>query len=251
MTKSFRIGLIGDYNIEVKAHLAIPRAVALASQTKGYDVEMFWLPTPHLESNAEEDLSLYDAFWCVPGSPYASMNGALNAIRFAREHKYPYLGTCAGFQHAIIEYARNVLGLTEADHTESNPTAAIPIISPLACSLVEAQGSVLLLPNSRIAAIYGSSETVERYFCSYGFNSTFKSLLEQSEMHITGVDSDGAARVVELAHHPFFIGTLFQPELSAFTDVTHPIIIAFLQAVVETSPRDGAVSRTSIGLRGV
>jgi CTP synthase (UTP-ammonia lyase) len=241
MTRSIRIGLIGDYNPEVKAHFAIPRAVALASHTKSFEAETSWLPTPLLESLAKEELSTFNAFWCVPGSPYASMDGALNAIRFAREHKYPFLGTCAGFQHAIIEYARNVLGLTEADHTESNPTTTIPIISPLACSLVEAQGTVRLLPNSRIDAIYGSSETVERYFCSYGFNPNFKSLFEQSEMHITGVDIDGTARVIELAHHPFFIGTLFQPELSAFTNVVHPLITAFLQAIAETSPRDALV----------
>jgi CTP synthase (UTP-ammonia lyase) len=238
MTKSIRIGLIGDYDPEVKAHIAIPRAVALASHTNSFDAEIHWLPTPLLESNDEHALSTYDAFWCVPGSPYASMDGALCAIRFARERGYPFLGTCGGFQHTIIEYARNVLGLTEADHAESNPTATMPIIAPLTCSLVGAQGTIRLLPNSRISAIYGSSETVERYHCNYGLNSNFKSLLEQSEMQITGEDSDGETRVIELAHHPFFIGTLFQPELSAFAGVAHLLIMAFLQAIDETSPRD-------------
>jgi CTP synthase (UTP-ammonia lyase) len=238
MTKSIRIGLIGDYNPEVKAHIAIPRAVALASRAKAIDAETSWLPTPLLESLAEEELSTYDALWCVPASPYVSMDGALRAIRFAREHGYPFLGTCGGFQHAVIEYARNVLGLTEADHAESNPATAMPIITPLTCSLVGAQGTIRLLPNSRISAIYGSSETVERYHCNYGLNPDFLSLLEQSEMQITGVDDKGEVRVIELAHHPFFIGTLFQPELSAFADVAHPLMIAFLQAIAEVSPRD-------------
>jgi CTP synthase (UTP-ammonia lyase) len=233
MTRSIRIGLVGDYDPEVKAHIAIPRAVALASRTKAFDAETFWLSTPLLENNAEELLSAYDALWCVPASPYTSMDGALNAIRFARERGYPFLGTCGGFQHAIIEYARNVLGRTEADHAESNPAATMPIIAPLTCSLVGAQGIIRLLPNSRISAIYGSSETVERYHCNYGLNPDFRSLLEQSEMQITGVDDNVEARVIELAHHPFFIGTLFQPELSAFTDVAHPLIMAFLQAIAE------------------
>ncbi len=237
MTNDIRIGLIGDFNPEVKAHVAIPRAVALASRSKAINAQTNWLPTPLLENDTEEILSAYDAFWCVPASPYASMDGALAAIRFARERGYPFLGTCGGFQHAIIEYARNVLGFTEADHAESNPTATLPLIAPLACSLVGAQGTIRLHPNSRISAIYGSSETVERYHCNYGLNPDFRSLLEQSEMRITGVDSNGDARVIELNHHPFFIGTLFQPELSAFSDVAHPLIGAFLQAIAESSLR--------------
>jgi CTP synthase (UTP-ammonia lyase) len=238
VTKSIRIGLIGDYNPEVKAHIAIPRAVALAAHINGCDAETSWLPTPLLESLAEEELSTYDALWCVPASPYVSMDGALRAIRFAREHGYPFLGTCGGFQHAVIEYARNVLGLTKADHAESNPAASMPIMVRLTCSLMDEQGTVRLLPNTRISAIYGSSETVERYFCNFGLNPDFRPLLEQSEMQITGVDEDGEARVIELAHHPFFIGTLFQPELSAFAEVAHPLIIAFLQAIAEVSSKE-------------
>jgi CTP synthase (UTP-ammonia lyase) len=238
MTRSIRIGLIGDYDPEVKAHIAIPRAVVLASHTKAIEAETSWLPTPLLESLTEEQLSTYDAFWCVPASPYVSMDGALRGIRFAREHGCPFLGTCGGFQHAVIEYARNVLGLTEADHAESNPTAKMPIMVPLSCSLMDAQGTIQLLPNTRISKFYGSRETVERYFCNFGLNPNFKSLLEQSEMQITGVDDNGEARVIELAHHPFFIGTLFQPELSAYANVAHPLILAFLQAIAETSPRD-------------
>src|SRR5437764_1160764 len=156
MTKSIRIGLIGDYNPEVKAHIAIPRAVALASRTKAIEAETSWLPTPLLESLAEEELSTYDALWCVPASPYASMDGALRAICFAREHGYPFLGTCGGFQHAVIEYARNALGLSEADHAESNPDAAMPLVSRLTCPLPGARGNIRLKPGSRLGAIYGN-----------------------------------------------------------------------------------------------
>src|SRR6266567_3461463 len=126
MTNAIRIGLIGDFNSQVKAHIAIPRAVKLAANALGCEAETFWLATPLLEHNPEQLLSAYDALWCVPASPYESMKGALNAIRFAREHGVPFLGTCGGVQHAIIEYARNVLGLTEADHAESNPSTGLP-----------------------------------------------------------------------------------------------------------------------------
>lgn len=77
----------------------------------------------------------YDAFWCAPGSPYRSLTGALDAIRFAREERVPFIGTCGGFQHAVIEYARNVLGFADARHAEYDPYASSDLfISALSCS---------------------------------------------------------------------------------------------------------------------
>jgi CTP synthase (UTP-ammonia lyase) len=234
MTRPIRIGLIGDFDPQVKAHVAIPQAVALAANTLSCEAGTDWLATPLLEHDSGQLLSTYDALWCVPASPYASMDGALSAIRFAREQGIPFLGTCGGCQHAIIEYARNVLGLVEADHAETNPPAAMPLIAPLACSLVEVQDTIHLKPGSRIAAIYGRAEIVEGYHCSYGLNPHYQSLLEQGGMRVTGVDVSGEARVIEIAQHPFFVATLFQPERSAFTDVAHPLIVAYLQAIAET-----------------
>jgi CTP synthase (UTP-ammonia lyase) len=233
MARTLRIGLVGDYSQDVRAHAAIPQAAELAAHglhDMSRSVETCWLETPSLVDAGEQVLSSFDALWCVPGSPYASMDGALCAVRFARERGVPFLGTCGGFQHALIEYARNVLGLVEADHAESNPSAALPLIAPLACSLVGERGTITLRPGSRIAAIYGRSETVEAYHCSFGLAPRYQSLLEHGAMRITGVDSNGDARVVELADHPFFIGTLYQPELSAFAGVAHPLIRAFLEA---------------------
>jgi CTP synthase (UTP-ammonia lyase) len=225
-----RVGLIGDYNPEVSAHIAIPRAIALASQSLGCDAEAIWLPTPNLEHNTERLLADYDALWCVPASPYQSMEGALRAIRFAREHSVPFLGSCGGSQHVIIEYARNVLGLVQADHAESNAETPLPIIAPLSCSLVEVQGTVYLKAGSRIAAIYGKSEVVEMYHCSFGLNPDYQSLFDQGALHITGVDDNGEARVFELDGHPFFIATLFQSERTALKGVMPPLARAFLQA---------------------
>ena len=161
------------------------------------------------------------------------MEGALFAIRFAREHGVPFLGTCGGFQHALLEYARNVLHLSDADHAESNPEATMPLIAPLSCSLVEASGTIFLKPYTRIAAIYGKREVVEQYHCSYGLNQGYHTLFEQGDLRITGFDSNGEARVFELAGHPFYMGTLFQPERSAFSGIEHPLVMAFLQAADE------------------
>src|SRR5437879_482900 len=132
---TIRIALIGDFDPTAKAHQAIPVALRLAAEALQRVVEGIWIVTDSIQTDPAEQLADFAAIWCVPKSPYRSMNGALTAIRFARETGRPFLGTCGGFQHAVLEYARNVLGLYSADHMESNPEAEIPLITPLACSL--------------------------------------------------------------------------------------------------------------------
>lgn len=124
-----KIGLIGDFDAEVKAHVAIPQAIQLASNELASQVNCEWIPTPMLESNVEQHLNNYEALWVVPASPYLSMQGALNGIQFAREHNVPLFGSCGGFQHMMIEYARNVLGLSEADHGETNPDSSLILVA--------------------------------------------------------------------------------------------------------------------------
>ena len=230
MNATIRIALIGDHNPAVAAHVAIPRALKLAANGLVRAIEPVWMATPLFTTKSEERLSPFDAIWCVPNSPYASMEGALCAIRFARESGRPFLGTCGGFQHTIIEYARNVLGFHEADHAESNPAAALPLISRLACSLARGKGAIRLLPKSQLARIYGSAEIAENYHCNFGLNPRFESMLNDGRLNISGRDENGEVRAVELAGHRFFIATLFQPEQSAFTGVEHPLIRCFLRA---------------------
>ena len=228
-----RIALVGDFNAAVKAHVAIPKALEMAAREVGVATVPAWVHTTSLGRDMEQALTDFDAIWCVPASPYASMSGALGAIWFAREKRRPFLGTCGGFQHAILEFTRNVLGHLEADHAESNPNASLPIISPLSCSLVEASGRIRFKRGSRIAQIYGGLEATEEYHCNYGVNPQFRSLLEDSTLKITGTDERDEARVVELEDHPFFVGTLFQPERSAFKSVLHPLITEFVRATAE------------------
>ncbi len=106
------IGLVGDYDAAVSAHQAIPRVLALAADAIGVTVACEWVPTEEIVSIAR--VTGFDGLWCVPASSYRSMEGALRAICFAREQGRPFLGTCGGFQHAVIEYARHVLGRTDA-----------------------------------------------------------------------------------------------------------------------------------------
>lgn len=227
------IGLIGDYCEEVVAHVAIPRAIQLAADEIGVSINFEWVPSESLDHDYERKLTNYQALWTVPASPYRSMQGALNGIRFARERQLPFLGTCGGFQHMVIEFARNVMGLTEADHAEENPAASLILVAPLACSVSEKLHSFKLASGSRVAAIYGMGEIVEQYgICNYGLNPEFSAQIDQAGLRIAGVDLDGHVRIMELDRHPFFVGTLFQPERSALKQLTHPLIKEFLRQAV-------------------
>ena len=232
---AIQVGLIGDYNPEVLAHSAIPRALELAAASlRAGQVETTWLPTATLADEIDETLRDFHGLWCVPGSPYVSMAGALLAIQFARINGVPFLGTCGGFQHALIEYARNVLGLADADHTETSPHAVLPLISQLSCSLVEKDGKILLQEGSQIRRIYGASEILESYHCNYGLNPACQDLFKRHEsFRFSGRDRAGEPQVVELADHPFFIATLFQPERSALRARVHPLVTAYLQAILK------------------
>src|SRR5687767_8764466 len=108
MTVTTRIGLIGDYDRTVPAHQAIPIALNLAKGALGMPLWWEWVPTDAIQNASR--ITGFNGVWCVPASPYRNMDGALCAIQFAREQARPFLGTCGGFQHAIVEYARNVLG---------------------------------------------------------------------------------------------------------------------------------------------
>jgi CTP synthase (UTP-ammonia lyase) len=232
-----QVALIGDHDPSITAHRAIPPALALSAAKIGQSVELSWQHTTTLEGRGAGELGRFDGVWCVPGSPYASMSGALDAIRVAREFPIPFLGTCGGFQHAVIEYARDVLGFVRADHGESNPNAALPIIVPLECALVEARGRIKLVPGSITAAACESTEIEEEYHCQYGFNETYRNLLADSPLRLSGADEAGATRVLELAEHPFFVITLFQPERRGLRGEAHPLITAFLAAAANAQAK--------------
>lgn len=231
----FRIGLIGDYDAQVTAHVAIPQAIRLAAEDLGTPVGFDWIPTLSLVQDAGQTLSEYQGLWSVPASPYDSMQGALNGIRFAREQRIPFLGTCGGFQHMIIEFARNVLGLTDADHAEENPAASLLLVAPLTCSVSEQFNTFKLTPATKVRNIYGTDEIVEQYgICNYGLNPEYAPLLEQAGLRMAGVDFAGEVRIMELDQHPFFVGTLFQPERSALKQLVHPLIRTFLHHASRT-----------------
>jgi CTP synthase (UTP-ammonia lyase) len=195
-TSTLRIALIGDYDPQVTAHQAIPIALGMAAEQLNLNVQFQWLATDHI--NAGTQLKDFDGFWCVPASPYRSMDGALRAIRFAREQQRPFLGTCGGFQHAVLEFARHVLGREDAEHGETHPDAVRAILTPLACSLVEAVDSIHLIEGSLIANAHETTETSEGYRCRFGVNPAFERELLTQQLHAVGHDSQRDLRAVEL-----------------------------------------------------
>lgn len=228
---ALQIGLIGDRNDDVVAHRAIPLALGMAADACRVAIEPVWVATEQVGDGAA--LAELDGIWCVPASPYRSMEGALTAIQVARERHVPFMGTCGGFQHAVIEYARNVLGWLDAEHAETAPHAERQVIVPLSCSLVEVTAAVHPVPGSRLAQAYGVASIVEGYHCNYGLSPDFRQALSAGPLRINAVDDADDVRGVELDGHPFFVATLFQHERSALQGKLPPLVRAFVQTMID------------------
>jgi len=227
-----RIALVGDYSVSVLAHKAIPLAIDLIAQRHNWLVSCDWLSTRSLETDGTTSLSQYRAVWCVPGSPYESETGAIAAIRYARENYLPFLGTCGGCQHAILEFARNVLGIKNAEHAELNPSTSLPLIAPLSCGLVKEKGTIHLETNSMLYKIYGMNTVEEGYNCRYGLNPKLEYLLNSSDLKVSGRDNNGEVRAMELTGRKFYVLAQFQPERAALEGKIPAVVEAFVAEAV-------------------
>ena len=228
-----RIALVGDFNAEVTAHRAIPAALRLAATESGADVHWQWLPTVSLVGDLTMTLSGYQALWCVPASPYRNTAGALAAIRLARLSGMPYLGTCAGFQHALLEYAESCWRLNAPAHAETDPEAPEPLIAPLSCPLVEVTARLHFVAGTQLARAYGTESADEAYHCSFGLSPLYEDRLQDGPLRVAARDEAGSVRAVELCGHPFFVATLFQPERAALRGQVPPVIRSFVSAAAK------------------
>lgn len=232
MSKFIKIGIIGDFSSNRPSHIATNEALQHCAEYLGIKIELQWLPTEALEGIVDIHISKFDGFWCAPGSPYISMKGALNAIRFARENDYPFLGTCGGFQHAVIEYVQNKLGLSDAKHAEVDPDASNLVITPLSCSLVGETRKILINKDSKIYEFYNKTEVEERFSCNFGINPDYRKIIDASGFKVVGTDEKSEARILDLVSNKFFIATLFQPQLSSSPTKPHKLILAYLSSLM-------------------
>lgn len=224
------LAIVADYNSESRAHRATNDAIKHSSAALGLAVEPQWIGTADAaQPDVLKQLSKCSGIWIGPGSPYTSIDGALSAIRLARERGIPLLGTCGGFQHIVIEYARHVLGFADAEHEESAPQASQLFISRLACSLAGRTMTITLAFNSTLARICGSGSIQEQYLCNFGANPEYVNTLCSGALKVVGTDVEGVIRAVELPDHPFFLGTLFLPQLGSTPSHPHSIVSAFVK----------------------
>lgn len=231
--ESLRIAVISEFNPDFPPHPATNVALQHSARALGVAVEAYWLDTEPLESVSLNKLEPFDAFWCAPGSPYTSLSGALRAIRFAREKDRPFVGTCGGFQHVVLEFARNVLGFRDAQHAEYDPYASELFITPLSCSLAGQVLEVQIESGSIAATSYGAIRVQEEYYCNFGLNPEYQALLDSAGLRVTRWDDSKEARIIELPKSRFYLASLFVPQMRSTPDHPHPLITSYLQTAIE------------------
>jgi CTP synthase (UTP-ammonia lyase) len=243
-----RIAIVGDFDRRKHSHWATDAALFHAGARLRITVEPHWIGTPEL-ADADKVCLLkdFDGVWGAPGSPYASMPGILNAISYARERNVAYLGTCAGFQYALIELSRNVLGVDDADSAENDAKGDENIvIKPIYCVAPGAApgtprlagpGVARPTPGTLLEAICGSGDLNEEYFCSLEANADFVPRWEAAGLVVAARGHDGEMRAFELSQRRFFVAALFQPQLSSSYERPHPLIEGFLRACTGQEPR--------------
>jgi CTP synthase (UTP-ammonia lyase) len=246
VSNAVRIGILGDFNTEFPSHYATNNSLQHAARQLDMKVESEWIPTPSLNaSGSEKVLESFDGLWASPGSPYKSFDGMLKGIEFARRRDWPFLATCGGFQYTLIEFARNVLGIIDADSSENNSGSKNIVIYPVACAVTGRLGDapklsgavpeIRLRPGSYLQSFYGKDKEVvkEEFFCNFEVNPEYEWATMEAGFPVVARGAQGEIRAIESPTHRFFIATLFQPQLSSTEKTPHPVVLAFVQAAAD------------------
>ena len=239
--RTTRIAVVGKYIELQDAYKSIYEALRHGGLAHHAQVEVKRVDAGHLtRDSVKTHLADVQGVLVPGGFGYRGIEGKLEAIRFARERKIPFLGICLGMQCAVIEFARHVLGLGGANSTEFDPNTRHPVISLLeeqkrVSSLggtMRLGGSVCrLAKGTRAARAYQRPEIVERHRHRYEFNNTYREAFEKKGMTIAGVyEPDQLVEVIELKNHPWFVAGQFHPEFKSQPLVPHPLFRAFVEA---------------------
>ncbi|MGB1248595.1 MAG: CTP synthase [Chitinophagales bacterium] len=240
-TKTVKIGLIGKYVELQDAYISINEAFKHAGVANGCKVEIESVYSAELENdNLAEKLGHLQGLLVAPGFGDRGIEGKIKAIQFARENNIPFFGICLGMQCAVIEFARNVLGHTDAHSLEMNETTTHPVINLMAeqKNITTKGGTMRLgnydctIENNTLAhTIYNSDEIKERHRHRYEFNNEYLTSFESNGMKATGKNtSNNLVEIVEISTHPFFIGVQFHPEYKSTVAEPHPLFVHFVAA---------------------
>jgi CTP synthase len=239
-----KIGLVGKY-VELKdAYKSISEAFIHAGVANETKVELNWIHSESIDSdNVSEQLAGLDGILVAPGFGSRGIDGKIAAVRHARENNIPFLGICLGMQIAVIEFARHVLGLSDAHSTEMSEQTKAPVISMMEeQKLISNMGGTMRLgaykcelkPNSNAAKAYQTINITERHRHRYEFNNEFLTQYEALGMMATGKNPEtGLVEVVEIPTHPWFVGVQFHPEYKSTVDAPHPLFVGFVQAALK------------------
>jgi CTP synthase len=241
---TINIGLIGKYVELQDSYKSILESFIHAGAANQTKVNVISIHSEFIDaSNVTEKLNGIDGILVAPGFGERGIEGKIEAVRYARENNLPFFGICLGMQMAVIEYARNVVGLKDANSTEMNPDTKNPVIDLMETqkSITDKGGTMRLgswkcdIKNDTLAyQIYGSSQINERHRHRYEYNNNYANQLENAGLISSGVNPDtGLVEIIEIKNHPFFIGVQYHPEYKSTVANPHPIFVSFVAAIVK------------------
>ena len=247
------IGLIGKYVELQDSYKSILESFIHAGAENEVRVNIESVHSEYINSdNVDVKLGHLDGILVAPGFGERGIEGKIDAVKYVRENNIPFLGICLGMQMAVIEFARNVLGITDADSTEMNPNTKNPVID-----LMEEQKTITdkggtmrlgawacdLKRGSKVWEIYKSENIKERHRHRYEFNSDYKGQMEEAGMLATGLNPDtGLVEIIEIPSHPWFVGVQYHPEYKSTVANPHPLFVAFVKAALNQNKKNRGVS---------
>ena len=242
--KRVRIALVGKYTQLHDAYLSVVEALNHAGTANDAVVEIQWVDSETLtEANAAERLAGCTGVLVPGGFGERGIEGMIRAIQYARENQIPFFGICLGMQMAVIEFARHVLGWTDANSAEFSETTQHPVIHlmPDQINITDKGGTMrlgkypcVLAEGTRSRALYGTGEIFERHRHRFEFNNDYRKDMQDQGLVLAGLSPSGQlVEIVELADHPWFVGAQFHPEFKSRPDRPHPLFYGFVKAAVE------------------
>ena len=250
-----RIGLIGKYVELQDSYKSILESFIHAGAENEVKVVVESIHSEFINENTiKNKIAHLDGILVAPGFGERGIEGKIDAVRFARENNIPFLGICLGMQMAVIEFARNVLQLKDANSTEMNIDTKHPVIDIMEDQkVVTHKGGTMrlgawsceLVEGSIVKSIYNADVISERHRHRYEYNNAYKTELENAGLKATGINKEtGLVEIVELEGHPWYVGVQYHPEYKSTVANPHPLFVAFIKAAVTYSKQKNSVKVT-------